>query len=71
MGLGHTGEKFLQALAKQALLKGTRTCKLEFCEHCVIEKEDEGEIRNSDSLHQENSELCSHRYLETYQDDIY
>ena len=33
MRLGHTGEKHLQAL-----LKGARTCKLEFCEYCVIKK---------------------------------
>ena len=38
MRLGHTGEKSLQALAKQGLLKGARTCKLKFCEHCVIGK---------------------------------
>jgi len=38
MRLGHTGEKSLQALAKQGLLKGARTCKLKFCEHCIIEK---------------------------------
>ena len=38
MRLGHTGEKSLQALAKQGLLKCARTCRLDFCEHCVIEK---------------------------------
>jgi len=38
MRLGHTGEKNLQALAKKGLLKGVKTCKLEFCEHCVIGK---------------------------------
>ena len=38
MRLGHTGEKSLQALAKQGLLKSGRTYKLEFCEHCVIRK---------------------------------
>ena len=38
MRLGHTGENFLQALAKKGLLKGARTCKLDFCEHCVIGK---------------------------------
>ena len=32
------GEKSLQALTKQGLLKGSRTYKLEFCEHCVIGK---------------------------------
>jgi len=38
MRLGHTGEKSLQAFAKQGLLKGVKTCKLDFCEHCVIGK---------------------------------
>jgi len=38
MRLGHTGEKSLQALTKQGLLKGARTCKLDFYEHCVIGK---------------------------------
>ena len=38
MRLGHTGEKSLQALAKQDLLKGASTCKLKFSEHCVIKK---------------------------------
>jgi len=38
MRFGHTGEKSLQALTKQGLLKGVRTCKLEFCEYCVIGK---------------------------------
>jgi len=28
----------MQALAKQSLLKGTKTCKLEFYEHCVLGK---------------------------------
>ena len=38
MRLGHTGEKSLQALARQGLLKDAGTCKLKFCEHCVIRK---------------------------------
>jgi len=38
MRLGHTREKSLQALAKQILLNGVKTCKLEFYEHCVIGK---------------------------------
>ncbi|KAG6427202.1 hypothetical protein SASPL_111443 [Salvia splendens] len=33
--LGHAGERSLQILAKQGLLKGTKSCKLEFCEHCT------------------------------------
>jgi len=39
MRLVHDGEKSLQILAKQGLLKGTKTCKLEFCEHCVLGKQ--------------------------------
>ena len=38
MRVGHTSDKNLQAPAKQGLLKGVKTCKLEFCEHCVIGK---------------------------------
>ena len=38
MRLGHTGEKSLQALTKQGLLKGAKTCKMDFCEHCVLGK---------------------------------
>ena len=36
MRLGHIGEKNLQVLKKKWLLKDAKTCKLEFCEHCVI-----------------------------------
>ena len=36
--LGHTREKSLQTLMKQRLLKGIKTCKLNFCEHCVVGK---------------------------------
>ncbi|BBN69538.1 hypothetical protein Prudu_1005S000200 [Prunus dulcis] len=36
MRLGHAGEKALQGLVKQGLLKGAKACKLEFCEHCVL-----------------------------------
>jgi len=38
MSLGHTGEKSLQALAKKGLLKGVKTCKLNFCKYCVIRR---------------------------------
>ena len=36
MRLGHAGEKSLQTLAMQGLLKGAKTCKLDFCEQCVL-----------------------------------
>ena len=39
MRLGHVGEKSLQTLAMQGLLKGAKTCKLDFCEQCVLGKQ--------------------------------
>lgn len=39
MRLGHAGEKALQGLVKQGLLKGAKTCKLDLCEHCVLGKQ--------------------------------
>jgi len=39
MRLGHAGEKSLQLLAKQGLLKGVKACKLKLCEHCVLGKQ--------------------------------
>ena len=37
--LGHASERALLILVKRGLLKGAKTCKLEFCEHCVIGKQ--------------------------------
>ena len=39
MRLVHAGEKSLQTLAMQGLLKGAKTCKLDFCEQCVLRKQ--------------------------------
>ena len=39
MRLGHAGEKSMQGLVKQRLLKGAKTCKLDFCEYCVLGKQ--------------------------------
>ncbi|KAH9648400.1 retrovirus-related pol polyprotein from transposon TNT 1-94-like protein [Citrus sinensis] len=36
--LGHAREKSLQTLMRHKLLKGTKTCKLNLCEHCVVGK---------------------------------
>ena len=36
MRLGHAGEKSLQTLAMQGLLKGAKTCKMDFCKQCVL-----------------------------------
>ena len=38
MRLGHVGEKYLQTLAMQGLLKGAKTSKLDFYEQCVLGK---------------------------------
>ena len=40
MRLRHAGEKSLQTLAMQGLLKGAKTCKLDFCEQCVLGKKE-------------------------------
>ncbi|KAL3821238.1 hypothetical protein ACJIZ3_007143 [Penstemon smallii] len=37
--LGHAGEKAMQGLISQGLLKGAKTCKMNFCEHCVLGKQ--------------------------------
>jgi hypothetical protein len=39
MRLGHAGEKALQGLVKQGLLKGVKIGKHGFCEHCVLGKQ--------------------------------
>ena len=39
MRLGHAGEKSLQTFSMQGLLKGAKTCKLDFCEQCVLGKQ--------------------------------
>ena len=36
--LGYAEEKSLQTLTRHRLLKGTKTCKLNFYEHCVVGK---------------------------------
>ena len=48
--LGHTGEKSLQALCKQELLKGAKSRKIEFCEHCVLGKKTK--VKFGTAIHQ-------------------
>ncbi|KAI5338265.1 hypothetical protein L3X38_017536 [Prunus dulcis] len=50
MRLGHAGEKALQGLVRQGLLKGAKTCKLDFCEHCVLGKQTR--VRFGTAVHQ-------------------
>lgn len=37
--MGHVGEKYLQTLVKQGVLKGAKTSKLSCCEHCILGKQ--------------------------------
>ncbi|KAG8502915.1 hypothetical protein CXB51_000770 [Gossypium anomalum] len=39
MRLGHMSENGMVELSKRGLLDGQRICKLNFCEHCVFEKQ--------------------------------
>ena len=39
MRLGHVGNKELQGLIKQGVLKGAKSGKIVFCEHCVLGKQ--------------------------------
>ena len=36
MRLGHMGERGMMELHKRNLLKGIKTCKLDFCKYCVF-----------------------------------
>ncbi|KAI4332242.1 hypothetical protein L6164_017166 [Bauhinia variegata] len=47
MRLGHAGEKSLQTLAKQGLLKGAKNCKMDFCEQCVLGKQTRVKFANA------------------------
>jgi len=49
MRLRHTDEIFLQALGKQDLLKGVKTCELKLCEYCVIGKKTK--VKFSTAIH--------------------
>ena len=39
MRLGHAGEKALQTLVKQGVLKGAKSGKIDFYEHCILGKQ--------------------------------
>ena len=63
MRLEHTGEKTLQTLVKQGLLKSASTCTLGFCEHCVIRKKTK--VRFGTATH------CSERILDYIHIDVW
>ena len=39
MRLGHVGNKALQGLIKQGILKRAKSGKIDFCEHCIVGKQ--------------------------------
>ena len=39
MRFGHAGEKALQTLVNQEVLKGATTGKIDLCEHCIFDKQ--------------------------------
>ena len=39
MRLGHMSERGMVELHKRNLLKGIKTCKLNFCKYCVLGKQ--------------------------------
>ena len=63
MRLKNTYEKSLQALAKQSLLQGAKTCKLKFCKHCVIDMKTK--MKFSNVIH------CTKRILDYVHADVW
>lgn len=55
MRLGHAGEKAMQGLLKQNLLKGAKTCKMDFFEHCVLGKQTR--VKFGTAIHQTKGTL--------------
>jgi hypothetical protein len=47
MRLGHMGERGMLELHKRNLLKGVKTCKLEFCKFCVLGKQSRVQFKSA------------------------
>ena len=47
MRLGHMGECGVMELHKRNLLKGIKTCKLDFCKYCVFGKQNKVQFKTS------------------------
>ena len=45
MWLGHMGERGMIELHKRKLLKGIKTCKLEFCKYCNFGKQNKVQFK--------------------------
>jgi hypothetical protein len=58
MWLGHISEWGMLELHKSNLLKGVKTCKLDFCKLCVLGKQNRVQFKTT--THKTgHSELCS------------
>ena len=47
MWLGHMGEHGMMEFHKRKLLKGIKTCKLEFCKYCVFGKQNKVQFKTA------------------------
>jgi len=47
MRLGHMGEQGMLKLHKRNLLKGVKTCKLEFCKFWILRKQNQVQFKTA------------------------
>jgi hypothetical protein len=47
MRLGHMSERGMLELHKKNLLKGVKTCKLDFCKFCVLGKQNRVQFKRT------------------------
>ena len=47
MRLGHMGEHGMRELHRRNLLKGVKSCKLDFCKFCVLEKQNRVQFKTA------------------------
>ena len=43
--LGHMGKHGMMELHKRKLMKGIKTCKLEFCKYCIFRKQNKVQLK--------------------------
>ena len=55
--LGHISQKGLQELHKQGLLEGVSSCKLDFCEYCVLGKQKKVSFASSSADNRSKEQL--------------
>ncbi|KAM2239337.1 hypothetical protein ACFXTI_008900 [Malus domestica] len=55
--LRHISQKWLQELHKQGLMEGMSSCKLDFCEYCVLGKQIKVSFASSNADNQSKEQL--------------